>query len=243
MMATAEEQLAAIVWQRAGERRLVLLLDFDGTLAEFQADPAAVFLSPARREILARLQQRATLGVVSGRRLDDIRRRVPLDGIILAGLHGLEIEAIHERDPGRADDRFVHPDLARTVHVIQATGERLRERSQGLAGVFVEDKGASVALHFREADAAARRQAAGIFAEVTSPAVERGLVRVRWIVERLSQRSGPVFPVYAGDDITDQDALDYVDASGGLAIAASDRVRAPIRLDGPPAVERFLAAL
>lgn len=264
MMATAEEQLAAIVWQRAGERRLVLLLDFDGTLAEFQADPAAVFLSPARREILARLQQRATLGVVSGRRLDDIRRRVPLDGIILAGLHGLEIEAIHERDPGRADDRFVHPDLARTVHVIQATGERLRERSQGLAGVFVEDKGASVALHFREADAAARRQAAGIFAEVTSPVVERGLVRVmrgsnvlellpnidwnkgsavRWIVERLSQRSGPVFPVYAGDDITDQDALDYVDASGGLAIAASDRVRAPIRLDGPPAVERFLAAL
>jgi trehalose-phosphatase len=257
MMSTAERQLAAETWRRANGRRLLLLLDFDGTLTEFQPDPAAVSLPPLRREILAGLQRRATIGVVSGRRLDDVRRRVPLDGIVVAGLHGLEIEIPGE--PG-----FVHPDLANAIDVIRDAGQQLRESIGGLRGVFVEDKGASFALHFREADAQDQRKAIDAFAQVTTPAVERGLARVmrgsnvlellpnidwnkgsavRWIAEGISQRCGPVFLVYAGDDVTDQDALDFVDGAGGLAIAASDRVTAPIRFDGPAGVERFLSAL
>ena len=257
MMFTSEQQLAAEVWRRANGRPLLLLLDFDGTLAEFQADPTAVYLSRPRREILARLQTRAAIGVVSGRRLEDVRKRVSLDDIIVAGLHGLEIEQPE-------DQGFVHPDLSAAVDVITEAGDRLRESTEGLRGVFVEDKGASVALHFREADAEDQRQAIDAFAHVTKPAVERGLVRVmrgsnvlellpnidwnkgsavRWIAERISQRSAPAFLVYIGDDVTDQDALDFVEAAGGVAIAASDRVTAPISLDGPAGVERFLSAL
>lgn len=256
-MSTTEQQLAADAWRRADGRPLLLLLDFDGTLAEFQADPAAVYLSPARRAILERLRQRSTIGVVSGRRLDDVRRRVSFDDIIVAGLHGLEIAMPGE--PG-----FVHPDLAGAIDVITSAGRRLRESTQSLPGVFVEDKGASVALHFREADAEHQRKAIDTFADVTQPSVERGLVRVmrgsnvlellpnidwnkgsavRWIAERISQRSGAPFILYIGDDVTDQDALDFVEAAGGLAIAASDRVSAAVRVEGPAGVERFLSAL
>jgi trehalose-phosphatase len=127
----------------------------------------------------------------------------------------------------------------------------------------VEDKGASVALHFREADAGAQRTAVDGFAAVVAPYVESGRLRVmrgsyvlellpnidwnkghavRWIMDRVRQREGEPFVVYIGDDVTDQDAFAVVEAEG-LPIAASDRVSANTRLDGPVGVERFLAAL
>lgn len=257
MMHTAEAQLAAEVRRRANGRRLLLLLDFDGTLTEFQADPSAVYLPVPRQEILDRLREHATIGVVSGRRLEDVRKRVPLDGLIVAGLHGLEIEV-----PGTQS--FVHPDLPNALDVIAEVAQRIRESTVSLPGVFVEDKGASFALHFREADAGNQRKAIDAFANAAKRAVERGLVRVmrgsnvlellpnidwnkgnavRWIAEKIQQPNGPLLLVYIGDDVTDQDALDFVESAGGLAIAASDRVTASRRLEGPAAVERFLSAL
>jgi trehalose-6-phosphatase len=65
---------------------------------------------------------------------------------------------------------------------------------------------------------------------------------VQWILDRVEQQKGPVFAVYIGDDVTDQDAIAAVEGEG-LAIAASERVTADVHIDGPPAVERFLRAL
>src|SRR5215510_10970011 len=86
---------------------LVLLLDFDGTLAEFNPDPAAPELTPERWELLDTIGRApgVSLGIVSGRRLDDLRARTRLpDHVYHAGLHGLEIEI--------EGQRTTHPDLA-----------------------------------------------------------------------------------------------------------------------------------
>jgi alpha,alpha-trehalase len=157
----------------------------------------------------------------------------------------------------------VHPDLEKAGAAIAEVHAKLRDATTGLAGVFVEDKGASIALHFREADTEAQRVAADAFTRACAPYLGNGGLRVmrgsyvlellpdidwnkghavRWIGDRLRQRDGDIFVVYIGDDVTDQDALDAI-AEHGLAIAASDRVRANVRLDGPVGVERFLAAL
>jgi trehalose-phosphatase len=251
----AERALADAVRQRARGKRLVLLLDFDGTLCEFEASPQNVSLSPVRRQILERLQSRAIIGIVSGRRLEDVRARCALDGIVVAGLHGLEIEGLGEW--------YVHPDLENAGGAIAEVTAALKEIVPGLRGVFVEDKGASVVLHFREADADAQRAAVDAFAAAAAPFVEQGRLRVMrgsyvlellpniawnkgnavcWIIDRVRRRYGDIFAVYIGDDVTDQDAFAAVE-NEGLAIAASDRVRASARLDGPVAVERFLGAL
>jgi trehalose-6-phosphatase len=58
----------------------------------------------------------------------------------------------------------------------------------------------------------------------------------------VEQQKGPLFAVYIGDDVTDQDAIAAVQGEG-LAIAASERVTADVHLEGPRAVERFLSAL
>ena len=254
-MRGAERALADKARRLAHGRRLLVLLDFDGTLVEFRPDPDDVYLPAPRRDILQQLQRRATVGVISGRRLDDVRARCGVDGIIVAGLHGLEIEGFGER--------FVHPDLDTATGAITEARQMLRERARGLPGVFVEDKAASVALHFREADPAGQRSAVDLFDAAVKPHLDAGQLRVmrgsyvlellpnlawnkghavRWIADRFRHHDGDGFVIYVGDDVTDQDALREIE-SEGLPIAASDRVAASDRLDGPASVERFLAAL
>lgn len=254
-MHATEQELAEEVRRRAKGKHLVVLLDFDGTLCEFEANPDAVQLPEARRQAIARIQERATVAIVSGRRLEDVRQRCAVAGLIVAGLHGLEIEGL--------DERYVHPDLEKASAAVAEVHEVLRTVAAEIPGAFVEDKGASVALHFREADAEGQRAALDAFAAAAAPHVERGRLRVmrgsyvlellpniewnkgnavRWIVERIERQKGPVFAVYIGDDVTDQDAFAAVE-SHGLPIAASDRVTASVHLDGPVGVERFLHAL
>jgi trehalose-phosphatase len=254
-MQDAERPLAEEVRRRARGKHLLLLLDFDGTLCEFEADPQAVELPPSRRTILQQLRSRATVGIVSGRRLEDVRARCAIDGIIVAGLHGLEIDGLGER--------YEHPDLRKAGAAVAEVAASLREAAAGLPGTLVEDKGPSVALHFREADGDAQRTAVAAFAAAAGPHVDSGQLRVmrgsyvlellpnidwnkgsavRWITDRIRYREGDMFAVYIGDDVTDQDAFAAVEAEG-LPIAASDRVRANTRLDGPAGVERFLSAL
>ena len=140
-MPDIESTLADDVRRRADGKHLVVLLDFDGTLCEFGPDPQAVQLAAALRDVLIELQARATIGIVSGRRLQDVRDRVRVEGAIVAGLHGLEIEGLGER--------FVHPDLEKAHAAVAEAADSLRAVAAGLPGAFVEDKGASVALHFR----------------------------------------------------------------------------------------------
>ena len=83
-------------WQaRPHDARPLVLLDFDGTLAEFDLDPATITLTPSRQILLQALGRRTDLsaGLVSGRRIADLRERIPSAAtMFLAGLHGLEIE-------------------------------------------------------------------------------------------------------------------------------------------------------
>lgn len=254
-MLDTEQALAEEVRRRAKGRHLVLLLDFDGTLCEFEADPAAVRLPEARRNAIARIQEHATVGIVSGRRMEDVAGRCGLDNAIVAGLHGLEIDGLGER--------YVHPDLEKASAAVAEVTGALRAVAAGIPGAFVEDKGASVALHFREADAEGQRAALDAFASAAEPHMAGGRLRVmrgsyvlellpniewnkgnavQWILERIERQKGPVFAVYIGDDVTDQDAFAAIEHDG-LPIAASDRVTANVHLDGPVGVERFLRAL
>ena len=254
-MPDTERTLADDVRRRAQGKHLVILLDFDGTLCGFEPDPQAVLLPAGLRDVIVGLQQRATVGIVSGRRLNDVRARVGIEGAVFAGLHGLEIEGLGER--------FVHPDVEKARAAVAEVSEGLHAIVATLPGAFVEEKGASVALHYRQADLEGQRVALESFGTLAAPLIERGLLRlmrgsyvlellpnidwnkghaVQWILDRVEHQKGPVFVIYIGDDVTDQDALKAVQGEG-LAIAASDRVTADVQIDGPPAVERFLRAL
>ena len=254
-----ERVLAA--WQaRPVDSRPLLLMDFDGTLVDFALDPKAVKLPESRQMLLQSLGMRADLsgGIVSGRRITDLRERAfGGPSLFYAGLHGLEIEG-----PGM---RYVHPSVALAAPTIGVVVNDLREATRGLAGVYIEDKGLSVVLHIRAASKADQFHAITRFNALAEPHLNSGTLRlqpgdqifellpniawakgdaVRSMVRHVeSQTKQPVWPVYIGDDATDDDAFESV-GDGGLTIGVSHRTsRAAFSIPDPATVEKFLRAV
>lgn len=253
------EPLAAEIAARRAGRHLLLLCDFDGTLTAFNPDPRAVRLGESVANVLGSLASRrdCTVGIITGRRLQDVRDRVPVRGeLYIAGFHGLEIHA-----PG---ETFVHPDASAAAETMRAIAATVRRELTLLPGVFLEDKDLSIALHFREADPDVADIAQSRFLAAARADLDAGRLRLlpgscvlellpatrwhkgsalEWIRERIERLHGPTFTVYFGDDVTDEDAFRAV-GPGGMSIGASDRVTgAEFHVDGPAAVELVLDAL
>jgi trehalose-phosphatase len=253
-----EAAVSELARRRSG-RHLLLLFDFDGTLAPFHPDPDAVSLDEEVRGLLAglALKPNSTAGIISGRRLPDLEKRLRIPGeVYVAGFHGLEIHA-----PGEI---FMHPEAAAATSTMRAIAEAMRPHLPALPGAFIEDKVFSVALHYREATPAVRVVAQSCFMKVAREYVDSGRVRVlpgscvvellpgvswhkgsalRWIRERIELVHGPTFTVYVGDDVTDEDAFRAVGPEG-MTIAASDRATgAEFSVNGPDGVKRLLHSL
>ena len=252
---------ALAAWKaRPHDARPLILLDFDGTLAEFNADPAAATLPESRQVLLQSLGRRSdySAGIVSGRRIADLRNRVPpIASLFFAGLHGLEIEG--------PDLRFMHNGAGFAAPAIGVLAKDLRRAVRPLSGVFIEDKTLSVVLHTRGASKADRLHAITRFTALAEPVLSEGTLRlqhgdhilellpnvewakgdaVRAIIRHVeTQTKETVWPVYIGDDETDEDAFEAIGING-LTIAVSTRAAgAAFVVDNPVAVEGFLKAI
>jgi trehalose-phosphatase len=248
-------------WQaRPHDARPIILMDFDGTLVEFHLDPCKVTLPPSRQILLQTLGHRADLsaGIISGRRIADLRERIPaVPSMFFAGLHGLEIEG-----PGL---RFAHNGVALAAPGISLLTKDLRRAVRPLPGVFVEDKTYSVVLHLRGASKADRLHATTRFNALAEPLLSEGTVRlqpgdqvlellpnvdwakgdaVRAIVRQVEyDTKEAVWPVYIGDDRTDEDAFEEI-GTNGLTISVGKRLgAASFQIADPATVECFLKAI
>jgi trehalose 6-phosphate phosphatase len=202
-------------WRRSGA--LVLLLDFDGTLAPIVDRPERAAIPPATRAALDRLRALpgVEVAVVSGRGMADVRERSALGDIAYAGNHGMEIH-------GAGIER-VHPAAAAARPSLARAAAGLERALAGIDGAFLEDKGLTLSVHFRLAPAregevreAVHRSAA---AEPDLHVTEGKMVlevrpRVEWdkgravafLLEQMRPPAGaPV--LYLGDDRTDEDAF------------------------------------
>jgi alpha,alpha-trehalase len=248
-------------WQaRPHDARPLVLLDFDGTLAEFEVDPTAVTLPPARQILLQTLGRRSDLsaGLVSGRRVADLRERVPLGShLFLAGLHGLEIEG-----PGM---KFAHKMVALAAPGLSVLSTDLRRAVRPLAGVFIEDRTYSIVLHVRGASKADRQHAITRFNAISEPLLAEGTVRlqpgdhvfellpnvdwakgdaVRAIIRHVeADTKETVWPVYIGGDATDEDAFEEIGTNGLTVAVGKQPAGASFQIDDPAAVECLLKAM
>lgn len=126
---------------RAG--RVLLLLDFDGTLSPIVSTPARAKLPKATKDILLKLVKvdKICLGIISGRRLDDVKKKVDIKNIIYSGNHGMEWEI-----NGQSLKTFVPVETCKTL---RAAGTELESLGRQFPGFLVEDKIFSVAFHYR----------------------------------------------------------------------------------------------
>jgi trehalose 6-phosphate phosphatase len=201
---------------RAEPGRAAVLLDVDGTLAPIVARPELAAVPAETRAEVARLTERyALVACVSGRSGEEAARLVGVEGVVYVGVHGLELA----------------PEA-------QAWRGALRPfAAEGWP--WLEDKGLTVALHWREADdeeAAVREleaiaeqaQSAGLEArwgrkvlELRPPVeADKGTAVRTLLAERALRRA-----LYAGDDTTDLDAfrgLDGLELGVRVAVASEE---------------------
>lgn len=207
------------------DRRPAVFFDFDGTLSDIVDDPDAARPVAGATAALDRLAARCPVAVLSGRDLADVTKRVGVHGIWYAGSHGFELTAPdgthHQND-----------DAAAAIPVLEQAAGQLRDRLGTIPGVVVEHKRFGVAVHYRNAE----RDRVGEVLAAVRAAGRRDELRVttgrevielrpdldwdkgktlRWVIDHLHEAgSGPLTPVYLGDDITDEDAFDAVSADG-----------------------------
>lgn len=224
-----------------------LFLDFDGTLVDFAETPESVEVSGELRALLQALNRHlcGALAVVSGRSLESLDALLGLPEIAAAGGHGAEWRL------GGGD----------THHIEGVDLEALADVRAKLAPVaaenalLLEDKGHSLALHFRsrpnmeapldEFIASQIAPLPGIrvitgncVREIQARGVDKGLAVARFM--RLDPFSGRT-PCYIGDDTTDEDAFAWVNERTGVSIkVGTGPSEAKSRLAGVMDVHQFL---
>jgi trehalose 6-phosphate phosphatase len=227
--------------------RSALFLDLDGTLAPFAARPELV--GPDARRTAAVSGASAILGgrlaVISGRPLNDIDRIMEGAAGAAAGVHGLERRS--------ADGAVKRADPDPSVALAAAVFRGLAAAEPGL---LVEDKGLSVALHYRNAPAAAgiaetagerlakrtglRLQRGDCVVELRTPGADKGDA-LRAFMGEPPFRGG--LPVFVGDDLTDEAGFAAADDLGGFGIRVGSPERPTAARYGLADIEAVIAWL
>jgi trehalose 6-phosphate phosphatase len=252
-------EVLAAIGARPPRAHLVVLSDFDGTLASFDVDPSVPRLSGETRRALEVLAARddVTVGLVSGRRLDDLDRRTQLPPhVYLAGLHGLEIR--------HGTHAWHHPDLVESHAVIDQVAEAISAAVGSVPGVRLEDKGLSITVHVRAVDPARRPAVLHTALDAARTWLDSGVLKVidaseavellpnipwnkgdavRWIVDDIEAHARQkVWCIFFGDDLTDEEAFRAV--RDGLTVVVGPRPsRARLRLNSPADVATVLSGV
>lgn len=228
------------VWNKVAHRlksanRVLLLCDFDGTLIPIVDRPESAVLPPDTKKLLRALakNRRYTVGIVSGRALADLRSKVEVEGIVYAGNHGLEIEGF--------GSNFLDPIAEEMRPFFQILSQALSATLRGIKGVFVENKGLTLSVHYRSVDDTEERRVEDAFAKVTDPLHVTGRIRITqgkkvyeirppvdwdkgkaiaWLIAKCRETKGKggALPVYLGDDLTDEDGFKVIEKNNGISI-------------------------
>lgn len=243
--------LSGIAGRVEAAGRILLFLDFDGTLAPIAHDPADARLSGATRRALLALSadQDVTLVFISGRSLADLQQRLGIADAIYAGNHGFEIE-------GLGLD-FLHPDSHCSRPRIQVLARELKSRLSGVPGALVENKGLTLSVHYRRVSvddfplvARAVQEASALHGDSLEQTTGREVFEFRprvgwnkgaaaaWIRERAG--GAGALAIYIGDDRTDEDAFAALKGAVTIHTGESQNTAARYRLGGPEDVREFI---
>lgn len=227
-----------------------LFIDVDGTLLEISDTPSDVHVDDRLKALLMRVSGRlhGALALVSGRSIASIDALFAPIKFPAAGLHGVERRTASGEIQGTdySDPRLDH---ARTVFALFVASH---------PGTLLEDKGRSLAVHFRlapDAEERARRTVEGE-AEPLGAAFHvqegkmvlelkpRGFSKGTAVAEFM--REAPFAnrtPVFAGDDLTDEAGMRAAETLGGISIAVGGRIVGQWCLPNPAAVRRWLETI
>lgn len=214
-------------WLGARGPACALFLDVDGTILDIAESPEEVCVPDELRGALESLHERlgGALALISGRTVDNLDRLFAPLRLPASGGHGVQWRAC----PGAVLHSETAASLAAPIR------ERLHSLARDHAGILAEDKGCSIALHYRAAPAAGQALASALRGLLSEPeAAGLRLLPGKMVFEVLAHAcdkaqairrllAQPPFvgrrPLFIGDDVTDEPALVMVSELGGLALS------------------------
>ncbi|KAF4322109.1 hypothetical protein BBO99_00001206 [Phytophthora kernoviae] len=218
----------SVLQARFRDHRLVVFLDYDGTLTPIVNDPALALLSPAMKDTLEKLREKFITGVITGRSLHKIQKFVSIPQLYYAGSHGFDIEGPN----GTAIKNQVAAQFLTDLHNVR---DELSEKIKDVPGAEVEDNIFSVSLHYRNVESTLRPQISAL-ARTTGdqhPRIKLNQGKMvyefkpkidwnkgkalEWLLQALGlHEHDDVYTIYIGDDTTDEDAFQLFQAKCNL---------------------------
>jgi len=246
--------LAALRARIAGADHILTALDYDGTLAPIAETPEEAAVPPETAAVVRELASgsHATVAIVSGRSVADLRLRMAEPNLILAGNHGLEIEG-----PGIS---FVHPGAWELRDQVDFACWDLEAALESLPGVRMERKGLTATVHYRQMPKDLAGWIDATVLAVTRPYRSRLIVkralkaweirpRVQWnkgsairFLLRWMRAPRPLL-ICAGDDAADEDMYGVMGDAISIRIGTCVSTLARYSAGGPEELGRFLAVL
>jgi alpha,alpha-trehalose-phosphate synthase [UDP-forming]/trehalose-phosphatase len=229
------------------QSNIFLFLDYDGTITPIASSPDKAVLSEHTRSLILKLREIMPVAIITGRSLENIKSMVRLDNVIFAGNHGAEI--------WDGTKLVVSPHLGDNINLMENMLRELKESLSSVPGVFIEEKGITASVHYREI---APQDTGKVFDRFWSIADRhKDLFRitsgkkvleirpygiwnkgdaVKWILKNLD---GESVPLYIGDDVTDEDAFKVLRGTG-ISICIGKSQMADYYLKTQDEVGRFL---
>jgi trehalose 6-phosphate phosphatase len=232
--------------------KCALLFDIDGTLIDLAPTPDGIFIPPELPGQLAALWRRTSgaLALVSGRMISDIDQITKPIKLPAVGGHGAEMRLLASGEVQAAPVKPMDPHLKRRFTAI----------ANFSAGILIEDKGYSVALHYRLAPQAERyifSSVAAIQADLPDAPIEvlngKFVVEIKYegfskatAVRELMQQ--PPFagrrPIFLGDDVTDETVFAIMPDIDGIAYSVGRKAQGVAgHFDAPNDVRQWLAQM
>ena len=229
-----------------------VLLDIDGTLLDLAPTPREVWVPPGLCETLNRLLEKTSgaLALVSGRSLNDIDLIFAPAQFPAVGGHGAELRLAVDSEAVAAHAPPMDKELKRRLAAIARLSP----------GILLEDKGYSLALHYRlapHAEAAIYEAVSLIRADLPEAPIEvlpgklvceikhSGFTKASGVRELMTH--APFRgrrPLFIGDDVTDESVFAIMPDMNGLAFSVGRRARGvAAHFDEPRDVRQFLKAL
>ena len=229
-----------------------ILLDIDGTLLDLAPTPREVWVPPGLAKTLNRLLVRTNgaLALVSGRSLNDIDLIFAPDHFPAVGGHGAEMR--------------IDPDSGSVAAHAPPMDKELKRRLAAIAklspGILLEDKGYSLALHYRLAPHAEKAIYAAVSlirADLPNAPIEvlpgkcvceikhSGFTKATGVLELMAREPFKGRrPFFIGDDVTDETVFAIMPDLNGLAFSVGRRATGVAgHFDAPSDVREFLAHL
>ena len=209
----------------SNKENIILLFDFDGTLSPIVEHPDDAVLPEKWRKYLTELDSKANLkiGIVTGRAYSDVEKRLGLEDVLIAANHGCEIWKAGKQIFKKGDEHKVD---------IDRFGRLVDEEFANIAGLIIEKKDYSIAVHYRMVKSSLQDAVIDAFIRISEELIDdnrfeimRGkkLLEIRpkdfwdkgkavtWISENYAPDS---YICYFGDDVTDEDAFKAVGNKG-----------------------------